>query len=335
MTSSRPGPLGIAFTLAVTFFAIAAPSARATAPCSIDHAYPEVSELSVVDGRLVATLGTRFSAPSASERHGRVRLARGADGEWVRVSEPAVIERAATSGACMDPPPDADWLRRNYQEPDPRTGFDQSVDVCTTDGRSLWGGIGFYGAENGWGVGGLVREDPENGTYEYRRPYNILQHSVSAIQYFDGRLWLGRVQHTECVGPEPGFGLSYYDEGRDFLYDVPAVCGFAIRSMIVLDEDLWVASDLGLARAHAAASGQVVWQNFVPDLDDPRLMRPVTCGALYEELLRSPRLATDTAFDLGYAFEDFWHRLSVVRPAFVSRYLRRLHGHAPAGAAEE
>jgi hypothetical protein len=101
--------------------------------------------------------------------------------------------------------------------------------------------------------------------------------------------------------------------------------------MTVFRGDLWVASDLGLARAQGAESGPVVWQNFVPDLNDERLMRPVACDALYEELLRSPILATTRGFDLGYAFEEFWNTLSKVRPAFVSRYPRRLHGLEPAG----
>ena len=176
-----------------------------------------------------------------------------------------------------------------------------------------------------------MRQDLASGRFEYHRPYTLLNYSVSTIQYFDGRLWLGRTQHGECVGPEPGFGLSYYDEARDSLRDVPGVCGFAIRSMSVFRGDLWVASDLGLARGRIAESGPVVWQNFVPDLDDHRLMRPVICDAFYEELLRSPDMAADTAFDRGYAFEEFWKTLSKVRPTFVSRYLRRLHGHAPAG----
>jgi hypothetical protein len=52
----------------------------------------------------------------------------------------------------------------------------------------------------------------------------------------------------------------------------------------------------------------------------------MTCDALYEAVLNMPHMFTDEAFDLGYAFDDFWKRLSALRPQFVARYLRRLLG---------
>ena len=84
---------------------IAISNADAASVCSIDHAYPEVSELSVVDGRLVATLGSRFSNRSAGQRDERVRLALGADQEWARI-EPGPMPRARATanrfGAVSD-----------------------------------------------------------------------------------------------------------------------------------------------------------------------------------------------------------------------------------------
>ena len=107
----------------------------------------------------------------------------------------------------------------------------------------------------------------------------------------------------------------------------PEICGFAVRGMVEHDGQLWVATDLGLSVGTEQDEGTVAWTNYVPDLEHELLMRPVACYDLYEELLRSPRIATDFGFDMGYAFEDFWRRLSSLRHEFVRDYLRKLHGH--------
>ena len=70
----------------------------------------------------------------------------------------------------MNPPLDVEWLRRNRSEPDPLTGFDQSIDVCTTDGESVWGGIGFYADEDAPDTAGVPGTRPRS-TVRVAGPY--------------------------------------------------------------------------------------------------------------------------------------------------------------------
>jgi hypothetical protein len=228
----------------------------------------------------------------------------------------------------MTPPINQDWLTYAYGRP-ADGDFDQEITTCAVDGEVRWGGISYYAAEGAWGVGGLVRERVGSGTYEYLRPDALRNLSVSTLIHFGGEMLLGTTVHSECAGPESGFGVRRYHPDANHVSHVTEVCGFAVRDFAIVGDQLWVATELGLARARRAGSG-LEWQNFLPAPEDVDAMRPVECDTLYEELLRSPRLATDTSFDMGYAFEDFLGRLGELRPEFVARYMRRLLGHQPA-----
>jgi len=303
--------------------------------CYINHAYPEVTHLDVVDGQLVATLGDYF-ATKPPPKPWPVQLVLSDNGEWTRMdrSVPTAFTPPHARQQCMEAPLDIRWLKYYYVDPSPENGFEQEIKVCTTHGNVSWGGISFYADEGGWGVGGIVRKDLTTDEVEYYRSPYLEDYSVSEIQYYDDQLWIGTTVNGECSGPQNGFGLKRYDLGWSnredhYVRDVPEVCGFAIRKFAVFDGDLWVATDLGLARSSKTEEGNIKWQNYVPDLGDERKMRPVECEDLYEELLRSPRIATDTVFTSGYAFEEFWRQLADIRPDFASQYLRRLHGHEP------
>ena len=87
---------------------------------------------------------------------------------------------------------------------------------------------------------------------------------------------------------------------------------------------MWVATELGLSKLTDQRGP--VWSNYVPDLSDPSIMRKVTCDDLYTELLTSREFAETEGFDIGNAFDVFWRRLSALRPDFVRRYVRKLHG---------
>ena len=303
--------------------------------CSINHAYPEVTHLDVVDGQLVASLGDYFRTKPPPEPW-PIQLVLDDNDEWTRADRPVptTFTPPHFREQCMEAPLDIQWLKYHYVDPSPANGFEQEINVCTTHGNDSWGGISFYGGEGGWGIGGLVRKDLTTDEVEYHRPPALEDYSVSEIQYYDDQLWIGTTFNGECTGPKNGFGLKRYDlawgEEHNIIRDVPEVCGFAVRKFAVFDGDLWVATDLGLARSTRTRKGKLKWQNYVPDLSEERKMRPVECADLYEELLRSPRIATDTAFDMGFAFEDLWHQLSDLRPGFASQYLRRLHEHEPA-----
>lgn len=329
-------------TLAVTVIACT-PAAYGGWACSIDHAYPEVSELKIEDGKLVAVLGTYFAHTKdrgSAERPRYLiehpRLSMSAGGKWERDGLGGPPDMWDGSGQqCIDAPedPEAAWKAAHYDAPFARAEgdwFDQSVTSCASDGKAIWGGISFYGAEGGWGVGGLVKKDTETGFVEYVRPPKLIGGSTGPLAYFADSLWMGTTWFGECAGPTPGTGLKklkYYPHSDFYGVDeVPEVCGFAIRDFQEFDGALWIATELGLSKL--VDDDGAVWTNFVPDLDHPELLRQVSCDAFYTELLTSSRFAEIEGFDIGNAFDVFWKRLSTLRPNFARRYLRELHGHS-------
>ena len=316
--------------------------ANAGWPCSIDHAYPEVSSLSVEDGKLVAILGTHFfDRKEEIEVNGKTyeifvhpRLEMSANGSWEKAG---VVDRTEDwndrGGQCIDAPRDPEAASRwiNSNSPTGRAQgdwFDQRVLSCASDGTYKWGGISFYGAEGGWGVGGLVKQNISTGEIEFVRPYELMNDSTGPLAYFAGELWFGQTWFGECGGPTSGTGLkmlSFHQYWKRYqVEEVPEVCGFAIRDFQEHDGALWVATELGISRL--TEDNGLHWANYVPDLDDPELMRPVECDALYAELLSSREFAETEGFDIGNAFDVFWDRLSEHRPDFVREYLRELHG---------
>ena len=305
-------------------------AASAASPCSFDSAYPEVSGIELVDGAIEVTLGAYFSDAYVERRV--YRLA--ADGDWQPRPDRNIFTDRFVAESCpadMDPPLDENWLR-NWTRWTPEDGhFEQSMGACTSDGRALWGGTSFYGGEGYWGVGALVRKDLATGRYRYYHSVYLKRYSINHLAVFGNNLWIGTTHHGECTGPEPGFGVFRFSlRELEYVRAVPDVCGFATRGMLVHDDRLWIATDLGLSIGRIGENGKVVWQNYVPDPDSDEPMRKVECDALYKELLQSERFATDFDFFMGFAFEDFWRRLRELRPAFTATYLRELHGH-PAG----
>jgi len=309
-------------------------------PCSIDHAYPEVSELRVEDGKLVAILGTYFAQTKDIGSPDRPRyliehprLSTSVGGKWERNGVSGPPDSWYRRGEqCIDAPVDeqAAWKAAHGNVPFSKGShdwFNQQISSCATDGRFLWGGISFYEGERGWGVGGLVRQDIETGAVEIVRPRQLIDGSTGPLAYFANNLWMGDTWFGECAGPSSGEGLKRLKQYDDFYgaEEVPEVCGFAIRDFQEFDGALWVATELGLSKL--TDDDGLTWTNFVPDLNHPELMRQVSCEALYEELLKSSRLAKTTGFDIGNAFDVFWERVSTLRPEFARSYLRKLHGH--------
>ena len=303
-------------------------SANAGQFCSLYDAYPEVENIEIVDGNVNLRLGDYFNTDSGQY----VALSQTTDGAWEVSFQPDDQWQAPTESACdsrMAPPIDTEWLERHLAyEDSERSPFNQAYAACLTVNGDLWAGTSFYGGEGLWGAGGLVRKNLDTGEYRYFRPYSLVGASINHMEYFGGQLWIGTTHHGECTGPEDGFGVTRFDlrmkEPRD--REVNEVCGFAIRKMIKHDNQLWIATDLGVSVGQEDLNGEVEWQNYVPDIENEQVLRPVECDQLYKELLKSSRLASATGFDMGYGFEDLWRKLNG-RPGFKTKYLRELHGH--------
>jgi hypothetical protein len=147
-----------------------------------------------------------------------------------------------------------------------------------------WFGNSWYGGEGEIGAGGIGRRRAGDLRAEVRWPAELRGSSVEVVEW-DGRwLWIGTAFNGE-YGSYPSIGLARYDWKRSVFEHVTLAgygpCGFMPHSLLRVGDELWVGSEMGLS-IHREADGS--WHHFVPDLADPRLMRPVTCEALYSEI---------------------------------------------------
>ena len=307
-----------------------APSAGLAAwSCGIDSSLlPHVYSLDVVDGQLQAFVGQQ------------TRVTLGEDGEWIVRSSADLPSRhdSVYAESCMDPAPDEDWLRANRELALTNPNFEQHIGVCATGTGKRWGGISFYGGEGSWGVGGIVEENLATGAVRYYRPGALLDYSTSHMEYFGDRLWIGTASYGEC-GTYVGIGLlsAYFANDRlyaDWVFDN---CGFLVSDMVVHDDSLWIATEMGLSKVTRSKDRfkKFDWINFFPTTDENRPMREASCDELYEELFQSTDLASAPPNDSGHPYGQLWNRVSRLRPNFAWQYVRKLNGLEPRGDGDQ
>jgi hypothetical protein len=317
-------------------------------PCSIDHGYPEVSDIAVTEQGVVLLLGSYFYNYQQSDRE-PIQLISTGDG-WQRLEKLVAMPAPTRVADCPVKPKIpteqelAEWYWRGMPKA-PNSYFEQELVGCVEFGDETWSGTSWYGGEGSWGVGGIIGFNALTQRTDGRYLWGLHGYSVSHLELFDEQLWIGTTYRGECGGPASGFGIKRYPlvRGKPFPYEVvdpkytipprgtqawdePRICGFAARDMLIVDGDLWIATELGLSVVRLK-DGELVFDNYVPDLTSDSLMRKVSCDDLYTELLESPRSITDEGFDIGVMFDQFWARLSKHRGEFTRRHLRRLHGH--------
>ena len=317
-------------------------------PCSIDHGYPEVSDITVTERGVVVLLGSYFDNHRRSDEEPIQLISTG--GGWQRLEKPIAMPAQTRKADCpvkSKIPTEqelADWFWSGTAK-FPDANFEQKLVGCVEFGDETWSGTSWYGDEGSWGVGGLIGFNASTQHTDGRYLWGLHEYSVSHLKLFDEQLWIGTTYRGECGGPASGFGIKRYPlvKGKPFPYkvvnpqisipprgtqawDEPRICGFAARDMLIVDGDLWVATELGISVVQRK-DGELVFHNYVPDLTSDSLMRMVSCDDIYTELLESPRSITDEGFDIGVMFDQFWARLSRHRPEFTRRHLRRLHGH--------
>lgn len=127
--------------------------------CGIDESLlPQIYALEVIDDRLVAYVGP-IESGSDGNGAGATVIAIDEQGTWTAQPRSQIPTRqdSVSSEACVDPPPDEEWLRANRPWWDPENHyFEQEIGVCATGVGKRWGGISFYGGEGYGGVGGIL-----------------------------------------------------------------------------------------------------------------------------------------------------------------------------------
>ncbi len=194
-----------------------------------------------------------------------------------------------------------------------------SIGACHQVDGVIWFGISFYEGEGSDGMGGVGRYDLATKQLEVSRPQELRDASVGHLVHDGEALWIATHGRYECVGHPPVSGLLRYDWNKS-VADRQDVCGFVYHGMVLLDGDLWVASDLGLARGIPGRFGLRTWQNFVATADRKEGVREISCAGLYESLLVSlPTTATE-----GYSpWSLLFQNLAKFRPEFLADYVRQ------------
>jgi hypothetical protein len=149
----------------------------------------------------------------------------------------------------------------------------------------------------------------------------IKQGQAVDVMVSDGAsLWLGVSERRGC-GVRPR-GLVRYDWRRDAAHAFRGTdagpCGFLVHDLLLRDDTLWVATDLGVSRLRLSPEDWDEWTHYAPSTDGAAL-EETACGSLLTVVAEAA--AAPGGEELGGWLAEF-------RPKFVRR-LRR-HGMRPA-----
>jgi hypothetical protein len=313
--------------LAVVALAFLASSpAQAEVACYDEAHYPAVMRLEQTAAGLRAVLGGKIAGSKAWPKE-LPTVRRSTDGGWQRDSPFACEQSGDYCGERPAPetspvPPVSLSAREALaMRPDMYVGqIEQNVGAWTEHDGAVWFGLRFYEGEGSSGVGGIGRYDRKTGAVVVRRPPVLRDSSIDRVVHDGKSLWIATAMSHECSGDQPAHGLVRYDWGRVKLETFEGrdegPCGFSVHDLALDAESLWVATDLGLSRWDRRTEK---WESFVPDLDDPVLMRPTTCEALYTELL--PKLPKEPTDWVIYYYAQLFGELRRFRPRFLEGYV--------------
>lgn len=208
---------------------------------------------------------------------------------------------------------------------DPEFNLSQTVASCHDTPESTLMGLGFYDGENTYGYGGIARLDKASGSLEVARNEYFADYSINSIIEYNDQIFAGTTGFYECYGLPPTSGLLLYNwDSKRVSYLVNnAICGDVIHDMAIWNDEIWVATDMGLSKGtapadpeHASIMWRYNWKNYVPADNPDEGLREVSCKDLYHELLldmppSNPHIETSIDFLLKavakkYPLEHFF-----------------------------
>ena len=151
----------------------------------------------------------------------------------------------------------------------------------------------------------------------------IKQGQAVDVAVSDGAsLWLGVSERREC-GLRPG-GLVRYDWRRNSVHAFRGTdagpCGFLVLDLLLRDDTLWVATDLGVSRLRLTPEDWDEWTHYALAADGAAL-EEAACGGLLTVVAEAA--AAPGGEELGQWLAEF-------RPKFVKR--QRRGGMRPASS---
>lgn len=299
--------------------------AKAPFTCYDETALPAVSRLERRGDGLYVLLGPKWWRGGWDDARAPALSYDPREG-WALAGE-APVRRVGEPPACASQLPlislsveQAILLRPHVGNvPEDVRRIDQRIGACQRTGDVIWFGIAFYDGEGSEGVGGVGRYDLETKQLEIHRPGELRDASVSHLVHDGDSLWLATRGNYECAGDPPVSGLIEYKwEKRKAT--TQWLCGLVYHGMILVDGDLWVASDLGLARGRRNEHGYRDWENFVPTPTGSDPLAKVECDELYTELLDSlstEELAPGDPSPWSMLFKN----LQKLHPRFIEAYM--------------
>jgi hypothetical protein len=150
----------------------------------------------------------------------------------------------------------------------------------------------------------------------------IRQGQVVDVELNDGTsLWLGVSERRECARRPRGLvrydwrrGTAHHFRGTD-----AGPCGFLVQDLLLRDDTLWVATDLGVSRLRLSPEDWDEWTHYAAPADSAALEETACAGAL-------AAVAESAAGPGGEA-------LSLLLAEFRPRFARRLkRGTRPASS---
>jgi len=149
--------------------------------------------------------------------------------------------------------------------------------------------------------------------------------AVDVLVSHGASLWLGVSERRGC-GLRPR-GLVRYDWKRDAAFAFRGTdagpCGFLVQDLLLRDDTLWVATDLGVSRLRLSPEDWDEWTHYALSTDGAGL-EETACGSLLAVVAEAA--AAPGGEELGGWLAEF-------RPKFVKRLRRREAATGKRGAS--
>jgi hypothetical protein len=210
----------------------------------------------------------------------------------------------------------------------PNAKWDYEIDEfpseCDVDDEAAWFGVNFYGGEGFIGMGGIGRFDRKTAQLEVRRPVELATYGVKRVVRGGDWIWAATTANTEGGGAPPALGLIRYNwlDGRleSFLDSEEGMCGFVIYDLLRAEDNVWVATDVGLSRWNES---EEIWYNYLPLLGGAMSVPEVKCDAVYRQLLRNLPKEDEAYYEMTYArsyYDLLLKNLRLYRKEFIKNY---------------
>ncbi len=140
---------------------------------------------------------------------------------------------------------------------------DPEVAAVADDGGALWLAIRYGGGEGAYGIGSIVRFDPQTNGATLYQPEELADSAVTHIAANGSVIWIGAERLIDG-GVQPTLRLAqFHPESKDLRSSPPgsgAIPGSIITAIHAEAGVLWIATDAGICRSGSSEDTWTCWQ---------------------------------------------------------------------------